>query len=636
MEFVDPNRTTATLQAFPEARKLLSGDRVLCSSVLQRETKSLFMKKKYYCQLVDASLNFMSLKNNEIKLIVTVIEATNGPRKNEIVVSIKERNGPANLSLFAHDAREHAMWLDALQRGATRNISNYYTVEKQLGKGAFGEVFFGKHKVTGEQVAIKKMARKDFSYKELQQLQREIYVSTSVTHEHLVQTFDVFENSSHIFMVMDFCAGGPLYKVLAMQAKFTEAEAADAMTQIILGVKYLHDHGVVHRDLKPENVLCTHSTFPLQCKLADFGLARALDAGDKDDSHDYFERSCVGTPAFVAPEVLRKEPYGPPVDMWSCGVILWNMLTGKYPFYGKTKQETLDQVLDGRYKMEGRVWDPISQEAKSLIKSLLRTDPKRRLTAVAALNHEFFTDRQQEQKKNLGRDFSKYYPESASASSSRRGSTKNVASSEASYDIAEPDVMCSFSTATSSAASASNDPMASDSTGQAASKAKLPPIAAKKKTKAPPASMKLPPNSFTPGANQGPLSARGGPPASMKLPHTAINQNPPIPMSARAPRAPDFASPMAMSPQAPGAKPVPRRATRAASSLTAQQVVAAQGGSEYKQQGSPRMPPGGGGGGAGGAPASSGKLPRRINSSLNVGQVPGGGGWCRRRRRGRG
>mmetsp|Transcript_414 Transcript_414/g.1010 ORF Transcript_414/g.1010 Transcript_414/m.1010 type:complete len:443 (-) Transcript_414:574-1902(-) len=385
MEFVDPNRTTATLQAFPEARKLLSGDRVLCSSVLQRETKSLFMKKKYYCQLVDASLNFMSLKNNEIKLIVTVIEATNGPRKNEIVVSIKERNGPANLSLFAHDAREHAMWLDALQRGATRNISNYYTVEKQLGKGAFGEVFFGKHKVTGEQVAIKKMARKDFSYKELQQLQREIYVSTSVTHEHLVQTFDVFENSSHIFMVMDFCAGGPLYKVLAMQAKFTEAEAADAMTQIILGVKYLHDHGVVHRDLKPENVLCVSESSPLQVKLADFGLAYFVE--DQTPGAHIVPTSMIGTPGYVAPEIVKKERTDCAVDMWSCGVILYIMLSGKMPFYGRDERETMERTASATYNFPDREWSRISANGKSLVKSLLQLDPAKRLTAKAGLEH---------------------------------------------------------------------------------------------------------------------------------------------------------------------------------------------------------------------------------------------------------
>eukprot|EP00187_Rhodella_violacea_P014060 CAMPEP_0184711642 /NCGR_PEP_ID=MMETSP0314-20130426/2288_1 /TAXON_ID=38298 /ORGANISM="Rhodella maculata, Strain CCMP 736" /LENGTH=584 /DNA_ID=CAMNT_0027173843 /DNA_START=56 /DNA_END=1807 /DNA_ORIENTATION=- len=393
---MEANNLTATLCAFPETRPLRSGERVFHTGVLLREGHTFRFNKKFSCTLADQCLTFESLKNSDSKVSCTVESAKRGHRKLEIAVTVKDtRGGSTNIFVFAQTASEFDAWLAKFSKCANRDPNSYYTFSRELGSGAFGTVFKGAHKKTGEVVAIKKMRRSEFSAQELQQIVREIYISTSVQHPNLVQAFDIFENADYLFIVMEFCDGGPLYNVLAMQAKFSEKDAAEAMHQIISGVQYLHDHGVVHRDLKSENVLCKGSSFPLHCMLADFGLSRALDSGF-DDEEDALHRSMVGTPAFVAPEILRKQSYGPPVDMWSCGVILWNMLTGKYPFFGSSKQETLDLVLAGKYKMEGRIWTRISPEAQSLIKGLLQSDPKKRLSAIAALNHDFFTLKREE------------------------------------------------------------------------------------------------------------------------------------------------------------------------------------------------------------------------------------------------
>jgi calcium/calmodulin-dependent protein kinase (CaM kinase) II len=144
----------------------------------------------------------------------------------------------------------------------------------------------------------------------------------------------------------------------------------------------------VHRDLKPENVLCEHKQWPLQVKLADFGLANFAEDGNVQESTT--AGGCmVGTPGYVAPEVVRREAYGPAVDMWACGVLLYIMLSGKMPFYGRDDNECLRKIVSGQYSMPDREWLHISTNAKSLVKSLLQVDPAKRLTADSALQHNF-------------------------------------------------------------------------------------------------------------------------------------------------------------------------------------------------------------------------------------------------------
>lgn len=147
----------------------------------------------------------------------------------------------------------------------------------------------------------------------------------------------------------------------------------------------------MHRDLKPENVLCKSKDWPLAVKLADFGLANFAEDGNVRES-TVGGGGMVGTPGYVAPEVVKREPYGPPVDMWACGVLLYIMLSGKMPFFGRDDNECLRRIAVGQYSLPDREWSSISPDAISLVKSLLQLDPEKRLTANAALQHQFLAE----------------------------------------------------------------------------------------------------------------------------------------------------------------------------------------------------------------------------------------------------
>lgn len=156
------------------------------------------------------------------------------------------------------------------------------------------------------------------------------------------------------------------------------------MQQILRGVQYLHQQNIVHRDIKPENVLCASDQWPFQVKLTDFGLSNFVEEDAVDNAAALL--SHVGTSFYLAPEVIGKEGYAFPVDLWACGVVLYIMLCGRFPFWGKTDIEYMKSLTLGPC-MVGDGWSEVSDEGKAFLKQLLQLDPSRRLTADQALAH---------------------------------------------------------------------------------------------------------------------------------------------------------------------------------------------------------------------------------------------------------
>lgn len=262
----------------------------------------------------------------------------------------------------------------------TTNNSSFFEVYQiggLLGTGSFGEVRKTVHRTSGATHAVK-IYRKDL-LKSGSKLFQELEFLRILDHPHIIRVYETFEDSRRYYIIMELCRGGELFDELTKQQHFTETQAALIMGQLLSSVAYLHGKGIIHRDLKPENILLEERVDSLHIKLIDFGAATF-----------YKEHSTVsgaqGTAYYVAPEVLSGS-YTEKCDLWSCGVILYILLSGSPPFDGQTDQKVLAQVSKGSYAFTGPQWESVSSQAKDLIEQLLCPEPIR-LSALRALEHE--------------------------------------------------------------------------------------------------------------------------------------------------------------------------------------------------------------------------------------------------------
>ncbi|XP_054284687.1 calcium/calmodulin-dependent protein kinase type II subunit alpha-like [Macrosteles quadrilineatus] len=218
----------------------------------------------------------------------------------------------------------------------------------------------------------------------MKKLEMEARVCRKLNHPNIVRLHKVISlEKIHVFL-FDLVTGGELFDDLVTRdGNYTEELAAKCMFQMLEAIKYCHTMGVVHRDLKPENILLESKEKKI-IKLADFGLAVEVE-GDQDK---FFGLS--GTPNYMAPEVLEMKPYGKPVDCWSCGVIMYILLTGQQPFYHQDPRKLEKLIKEGDYYLDSLTWSHVTPEAKDLMQKLLCVVPKHRLTAAQALQHPWF------------------------------------------------------------------------------------------------------------------------------------------------------------------------------------------------------------------------------------------------------
>jgi len=264
-------------------------------------------------------------------------------------------------------------------------IWDYYDWEsKSLGEGGYGVVCRAQCKKTGLEFALKTIHKKT---DQLSLLRNEIDITKAMDHPTVVKLAASFEDHRNIYLVMELCRGGELFDRIVDAGHFTEQQAAILVRQMCRSLCYIHASGVCHRDLKPENFLFLDKG-PLedsQLKLVDFGLAKRF------SSQQAVFTTCLGTPAYVAPEVLSGS-YSVECDLWSCGVIVYILLSGGTPFGGNTDKQVIKSVRRGEYSMQGSIWKEISSSAKDLIRKLLCVDPKSRLAASQVLQHKWVVD----------------------------------------------------------------------------------------------------------------------------------------------------------------------------------------------------------------------------------------------------
>lgn len=284
--------------------------------------------------------------------------------------------------LYSKNSSECKIWHDALNVASRHKLENFYQVKRVIGVGGFATVRLGIDKASQKLVAVKSITKsgttEDF-------LHREISILKAVNHPNVVDTFDIFDTADKYHIVMEYMGGGMLFSQINDREKFSEQETRLVIRQILKGVSYLHSMGIVHRDLKPENVLHV-SAGSLQVKLADFGLSNFY-----EESSEHLMKTMIGTPQFVAPEMIQNEEYGCEVDLWAVGIMMFNLLTGTLPF---SEKEVLEKYRSGHFKIgfDRRLWKGISKEGMSLTKQLLCRDVSRRVSAPASLQHDWFSD----------------------------------------------------------------------------------------------------------------------------------------------------------------------------------------------------------------------------------------------------
>jgi calcium/calmodulin-dependent protein kinase I len=259
------------------------------------------------------------------------------------------------------------------------NIGDYYTItDKELGHGYFAVVNVGVNNFTNEKVAIKIVDKRLVERQET--LDNEVEILNSINHCNIVKMEAIFDTVDHLYIVMELMEGGELYDEIIKRKSFTEADASYIMRQVYSALKYLHSRGIVHRDLKLENLLLVREN-ALDIKIADFGLSRIY-SGKK------LQTAC-GTPFYVAPEIVLAEGYGPEVDMWASGIILYVLLSGRLPFAAENENDLYKLIVGGKLIFKSPQFDSVSEAAKDFIRKLIITDPIKRLNAVNALEHPF-------------------------------------------------------------------------------------------------------------------------------------------------------------------------------------------------------------------------------------------------------
>ncbi|CAI2731039.1 unnamed protein product [Schistosoma spindalis] len=274
-------------------------------------------------------------------------------------------------------------------------VTDKYTVSKHIGRGAYGEVRLIFDKEYCEKYAMKIVQKKHFSLasklgkSSTSSIASEVDILTRLNHPCIIQIYDVIDTTEAMYMVLELVEGGELFNRIVDLGQLNESDSKFFFLQMVIAVKYLHDHGITHRDLKPENILLTSKANRCLIKVTDFGVSKLVDEGT-------MLRTFCGTPDYLAPEVLKTAGCGTytcVIDVWSLGVILYICLVGYPPFTKQRQDFDLEtQIIKGLYDFPNMFWHGISEEAINLIKRMLVVNPIDRSSIYDVLKDPWLID----------------------------------------------------------------------------------------------------------------------------------------------------------------------------------------------------------------------------------------------------
>ena len=265
------------------------------------------------------------------------------------------------------------------------DLYSNYELCNYIGKGGFGRVYKVRHKLSNQYRAMKIIQCKSSSEKQTLAINKEINILKSLDHPNILKVYEFYSSDKYVYIINELCTGGELFDKIVDVKYFSESAACNIMRQLLSAIAYCHEKGVIHRDLKPENILIESSEEKdkefFHIKVIDFGTCEILKKKKLTEQ--------IGTSFYIAPEVL-KNGYNEKCDLWSCGVILYILLCGSPPFYGKNEKEIFKKILDGNFTFRHKIWNKISNEAKNLVLKLLQVNPMKRLSAQEALEDVWF------------------------------------------------------------------------------------------------------------------------------------------------------------------------------------------------------------------------------------------------------
>lgn len=272
-----------------------------------------------------------------------------------------------------------------LSKEGPKTCLNFYRILKLLGKGSFGKVYMASQVLTNRVVAIKcldKKVMKEESRKN--KIMHELLMFKSLAgHPNVIQIYEVFENRKYYFFVMEYASGGDLLHLMKKKARLSETQARGIFIQLVRGLRFIHSKKILHRDIKLDNILLSEHEGELRAKICDFGVSRTINDGET------INEQC-GTPAYIAPEIIRKKGYkGFSADIWSLGVLLYAMVMGAMPFKANDIEGLHQKIKDRDCDMSD---EKASKEVKDLIERMLCLDPDQRITLDGIINHPWLKD----------------------------------------------------------------------------------------------------------------------------------------------------------------------------------------------------------------------------------------------------
>ncbi|KAM7273443.1 hypothetical protein ACFE04_028107 [Oxalis oulophora] len=291
----------------------------------------------------------------------------------------KKKTKPNPFFGDTYTVKDSGSWV--LKGSTVRDIAAHYDLGSELGRGEFGVTYLCTDVNTEEKFACKSISKKKLiTAVDIEDVRREVEIMKHLPkHPNIVTLKDTFEDDDAVHIVMELCEGGELFDRIVARGHYTERAAAAVLRTIVEVVQMCHKQGVMHRDLKPENFLFANKKETSPLKAIDFGLSVFFSPGERFNE-------IVGSPYYMAPEVLRRN-YGPEVDVWSAGVILYILICGVPPFWAETEQGVAQAIIRSVIDFKRDPWPNVSDNAKDLVKKMLDPDPKQRLTAKEVLEH---------------------------------------------------------------------------------------------------------------------------------------------------------------------------------------------------------------------------------------------------------